>query len=438
METEDIIELDLESIAQGGDAVGRHNGWVVFARGGLPGERVRVRLYERTARYGRGIVVEVLHAAAERVDERLPQADHMPWQHIAYDAQLRFKQQIVREQLARLGGIAEADSLVRTVVPSAAIWNYRTTAHLHVAARGRYIGYHMAGSHIVRDIAQDPLLLPPLNTALAALRAVIASDTPAMSSNRALERVTLRASTSEGTVVARLKGRGNLRLLAQHWQAAAPLLKGCATGARGEAAVALREQLGGITFVLAPETFFQVQTAQAETLLALVRSALALPDAAETTGGDDYPLRLLDAYSGAGTFALPLARALAPHGEVVAVEEQARAVADGERSAQHNGVEHVRFLCAAVEHALPAMVAENARFDAVLLDPPRSGCNPAALEALLALAPPRIVFISCHPGVLARDLRLLLDGGYRLAWVQPVDMFPQTPHVESVALLLRG
>jgi 23S rRNA (uracil1939-C5)-methyltransferase len=139
---------------------------------------------------------------------------------------------------------------------------------------------------------------------------------------------------------------------------------------------------------------------------------------------------LLDAFSGAGTFALPLARDL---DSVVAIEENSQAVADGERSAALNDIANVRFVAAAVERALPTL---DERFDGVLLDPPRRGCHPATLAALIALAPRRIVYISCHPGILARDLRPLMQGGYRLESVQPVDLFPQTPHIESVAVLV--
>jgi 23S rRNA (uracil1939-C5)-methyltransferase len=164
-----------------------------------------------------------------------------------------------------------------------------------------------------------------------------------------------------------------------------------------------------------------VHTAQAAALLDVVRHMLAL----------EPQQRLLDAYSGVGTFALPLAGSVR---EVLAIEEHPQAVQDGERSARLNDVANVRFLAAPVERALPDHAEP---FDAAILDPPRRGCHPAALEALARLAPPRIAYVSCHPAVLARDMRQLLDAGYTLQSVQPVDMFPQTPHIECVALLVR-
>lgn len=413
----DELELKIERMAQGGDGVGRWEGRVVFATGGLPGERVRVRIHERKAGYARGTVVQVLTPSPDRVEPRLPGADHIPWQHIAYTAQLRFKQGILREQLAKFAKLPDAPVL--PVLPAAQPWNYRNTTHLHV--QGNRVGYYAAGTHQVIDLEEDPLLLPVLNDALRELRALLADVTAGV------EAVTLRASATEGRTVALVRGTGDLEELARRWQARVPSLTGIihttpTPADPSRSAVMLREELGGVVFVLTPNSFFQSHTAQAETLLRVVRAGLALQP------GE----RLLDAYSGVGTFALPLARAVR---EVVAIEENRYAVADGEHSAHLNNITNVRFITAPVERALPLL---DAPFDAVVLDPPRRGCHPAALQALGAQRPPRIAYVSCHPGILGRDLRALLDAGYRLVEVQPVDLFPQTPHIECVALLRRA
>lgn len=422
----DEFELEIESMAQGGAGVGRYAGGVVFATGGLPGERVRVRVHERKATYARAHVAEVLTPAPERIAPRLPGADHMPWQHIAYPAQLRFKQTILREQLAKLAGLTDAP--VAAVIPAVAPWGYRNSAQLHVQA-GR-IGYYAAESHHVVDLEEDPLLLPVLNQALAGLRALL----PGLGD--AVATVTLRGSSAYGYAIATLRGSGDparLAEIAARWRGLTGALAGVAinpaagrgargAGRRAEAAVTLHEEMGGVVFVLGPESFFQANTAQAEELLRVVRAALALQPGQ----------RLLDAYSGAGAFALPLARGLR---EVVAIEENSFAVADGEQSAQLNAITNVQFVAAPVERALPDITAP---LDAVVLDPPRRGCHPSALEALVALAPARIAYVSCHPGILARDLRPLLGAGYRLDLAQPVDLFPQTPHIECVAVLTRA
>ncbi len=440
-----LLDLSVEQMAQGGDGIGRSQGYVIFARGGLPGERVRVVLETCKPTYARGRVVEVLTPAEERVAPRLPGADHIPWQHIAYDAQLRFKRDIVQEQLARLGGISQEQVMVAPVLPAAHPWGYRNIAHLH-ARRAEdetsfAIGYYAASSHRVQDMPEDPLLLPVLNEALAGLREVL-REPPHPPHNRPLdlEAVTLRGSAAHRTAIAVLHGArtGRLERLAERWVTTVDALTGCAlaspparrspqAGSRQEPgpepeppAVMLREDLGGMTFLLSPETFFQTHTAQAEVLLDVVRDGLDL-QAHE---------RLLDAYSGAGTFALPLSREV---GAVVAIEEHASAVADGRRSAHHNGVGNVSFVAGSVERVLPDL--EGGPFAAAVLDPPRRGCHPLVLQTLAAAETPRLAYVSCHPGILARDVRVLLDGGYRLVSVQPVDLFPQTPHIESVALL---
>lgn len=416
----DELELLVERMAQGGAGVGRWEGRVIFAAGGLPGERVRVRLSERRARYAHGHVVAVQEPAPERIAPRLPGADHISWQHIDYAAQLGFKQTILREQLARLAGL---EVPVAPVLPAAQPWGYRNTAHLRIDAARGLVGYYAASSHTLRDLPADPLLLPALNEALAGLRRLLVPDAwPVVA-------VTLRGSGAYGYAVAALHGLPNhapadsLENLGWRWSAHVPSLAAAApeVGTRGGSPVTLHEELGEIVFALSPASFFQSNTAQAARLLDVVRELLALQPS-------DH---LLDAYSGVGAFALPLARHVQT---VVAIEEHHQAVADGEASAQQNDVGNVTFLAAPVERALASLTAP---LDAAILDPPRRGCHPAALQALADLAPTRIAYVSCQPGILARDLRLLIERGYALRAVQPVDLFPQTPHIECVALLDR-
>ena len=420
MDWPETIELTLDGIAQGGEGVGRWNERVVFAAGGLPGERVAVALRERHAHYARGVVAEVLEPSPDRVAARMPGADHMPWQHIAYPAQLRYKRQILADQLAKIGGLAGVP--VHETLPAAHPWGYRNTARLHGA--GRRLGYYAAGTRDLQEIESDPLLLPLLNDALIALRAA------AREVGFAPAEALLRASETHGYVLGALRGPADLRAVAGRWRARCPALAGVAwAGGPGsgrqagtQGADRLIEELGGVAFHLRPATFFQVNLASAGALLGLARAGLELGRSA----------RLLDLFCGAGAFTLPLA-ALA--GEVIGVEEAAGAVEDGRRTAAENGIANVRFEVGRVEDALEGL---DGPVDAVLLDPPRRGCHPRALEHILRLAPARAVYVSCHPATLARDLKILAAGGYRVASVQPVDLFPQTAHIESVAVLSRS
>jgi 23S rRNA (uracil1939-C5)-methyltransferase len=413
----ETLELNLDGIAQGGEGVGRWNDRVVFARGGLPGERVRVHLTERRESYAHAIVTEVLASSPDRVPPRQAGADHMPWQHIAYSAQLRFKCQILSDQLAKIGGLGNV--VVEETIAAPRPWNYRNSARFHGAEQR--IGYYAANTHDLHEIAGDPLLLPVLNDVLAALRGVIQAGMPAPA------EIILRASEAYGYVLAALRGpaTADLRRLAEAWRMRCPALAGVILlGAAGRqvetlGADVLIEELGGIAFYLHPTDFFQVNVAAAEKLLEFVREGLDLR-------GHE---RLLDLYCGAGAFALPLAAAAS---EVLGIEEHAGAVQDGRATVVANGVANVRFEVGRVEMALAQL---DTTYDAVVLDPPRRGCHPRALAELLRLAPTRIAYVSCHPATLARDLKQLVAGGYRVARVQPVDLFPQTAHIESVTVL---
>jgi len=177
--------------------------------------------------------------------------------------------------------------------------------------------------------------------------------------------------------------------------------------------------------VVTANSFFQTNTVQAERLFALVAEACAL-DGGET---------LMDLYSGTGAISLLLARRVR---HVYGIEVAEPAVADAVRNARANGIDNCTFLTGEVRHVLPTLMRDGVRAEVVVADPPRAGFHPKALSALAALAPARLVYVSCNPSTLARDVGELVRQGYRLEWVQPVDMFPQTPHIEAVARLSRA
>jgi 23S rRNA (uracil1939-C5)-methyltransferase len=411
----DEIEITLDGIAQGGEGVGRWQERVVFATGGLPGERVRVALSEQRAAYARGLVTEVLDAVPERAGPYDTSDGHMPWRHIVYSAQLRYKRQILAEQLSKM---LQHDSLVieETVAASPPL-GYRTTARLH--SDGEHVGYYAADTNDIVPIDHDPLLFPSLNEALAALSSALAVEPQPVSIE-----VLLRASESYGYVIGALESSEKLLMTGMRWRARCPALAGVAVATRPAVVLgadSLLEELGGLTFTLRPTTFFQSGRAAAEVLLGLVEQGLRLE------GGE----HVLDLYCGAGVFSLPLAQKAA---QVIGIEAYGGAVADAQASAALNGIRNVRFMTAAVERGL-AEIEEG--IQAIVLDPPRRGCHPEALAGILRLAPERIVYVSCHPATLGRDLRILLDGGYSIQRVTPVDLFPQTPHIESVTVLRR-
>jgi 23S rRNA (uracil1939-C5)-methyltransferase len=187
----------------------------------------------------------------------------------------------------------------------------------------------------------------------------------------------------------------------------------------------IRDSLRGVTFQISANSFFQTNTLQAEKLFAIVE------EACELTGEET----LLDLYAGTGAISLLLARRCR---RVYGIEVATAAVADAARNAQLNGIGNCTFLAGEVRHVLPGLVREGVRAEVVVADPPRAGFHPKALAAVAALGPARMVYVSCNPATLARDLGDLAGQGYRVEWVQPVDMFPQTPHIEAVARLKRA
>jgi len=187
----------------------------------------------------------------------------------------------------------------------------------------------------------------------------------------------------------------------------------------------IRASLGGLSFQVSANSFFQTNAAQAERLFAVVEGACSL-------SGDET---VLDLYAGTGAISLLLARRCR---RVYGIEVAAAAVADAVRNARTNGIPNCTFLAGEVRHVLPSLMRDGVRAEVVVADPPRAGFHPKALHALAALGPDRLVYVSCNPATLARDLGAVVAGGYRLEWVQPVDMFPQTPHIEAVARLRRA
>ncbi len=403
------VRLDLTHMAHGGEALGRHQGKVIFVPYALPGERVVVEIVQDKPAYARANLVQVIAPSPRRVRPRcrhFGDCGGCQWQHIHYEAQLQFKGTILTGQLQRVGQFARPP--VRPIIESASPWGYRNVAHLVAGEAG--LGYQAAGSHRVVPVAECPILLPALEKLLADFEL----DFPD------LAEVTLRAGAHTGDLLVALRVRGRLLPALEIDQ---PI--SCVLVARGAPPIVvcghetLEEEVKGRRYRISPESFFQVNTEQATILADLVTEALSLTD-------EDV---VADLYCGVGLFTC----LLAPLTErVIGIEISEGAVED----ARHNALDlpNVTIQQGRVEDVLPTI---DEVLDAMVLDPPRGGCSPQALEAVTRHRPDRIAYVSCDPATLARDLRILVDAGYALRWVQPVDMFPQSYHVESVSLLER-
>lgn len=417
MDWPDELELELTAMAQGGAAVGRYEGRAVFASGGLPSELVRVQLHDRQKSFARGRVVEVLRTAPERITSPCPlesSCGAADWRWIDPQAQREFKRGILEEQLRHIGGL-NVDVLPVSEADEREIWGYRTTAELHVT--NDRIGYFLPGSRRVADIPACCLHHPLINEALSALRPLLSRDVD-------LRGVTLRCSPSSREVIALLDGRGPLRELARRWRAVHTPLVGVVQAQQRRTLDGrdwIERTVGGVRFRLSASAFFQINAYQTERLVERVRSLLS----------PQPGTRLLDLYCGIGLFALSCAAEVA---EVVGVEEWQPAIDDARRSAQQNRLTNLSFEVGAAEQAIDKL---SGRFDRIVLDPPRRGCAPEVLAALARLQPERIVYVSCHPGTLARDCKQLVAVGYRVTSAEVIDMFPHTHHVESIVRLER-
>jgi 23S rRNA (uracil1939-C5)-methyltransferase len=445
----DTLELIVDDLAFGGEAVGRVDGYVMFVRGGVPGDRLRVTVTEARGRFGRGVIQEVLQASPDRVEPPCPyfgRCGGCRLQHIAYPAQLAFKERQVRECLTRLGGLPPFE--LRPIVAAPEVFGYRNKMEFTVAGAAAAIGLHAAERYdVVLDIERCLLQSDTMNTLLDEFRRQVRARALSVweqTTERGLLRfLTLREGRRTGqamvNVVASAPDVATLMPVAEALRARVPATASVLLNVNAKkASVAvgseehlllgrdqITETLSGVEFAVSANSFFQTNTVQAERLFALVAEACAL-DGSET---------LMDLYSGTGAISLLLARR-ARH--VYGIELADAAVADAIRNARANRIDNCTFLAGEVRHVLPTLVRDGVRASVVVADPPRAGFHPKALAALAALAPARIVYVSCNPSTLARDVGELVRQGYRLEWVQPVDMFPQTPHIEAVARLTRA
>ena len=447
----DVLDLIIDDLAFGGEGVGRVHGYVMFVRGGLPGDHLRVKVTETRGRYGRGVIESVTAPSPHRLPAPCPyfgRCGGCRLQHLDYPAQLMFKEKQVRDCLERLG--AAGDFELRSILPAPEAYGYRNKMEFTVAeaAGATVIGLHEADRYdVVLDTERCLLQSEAMNTLLAEVRGQARDRALAVydqdSGQGLLRFVTLREGRRTGdrmvNIVVAAPDVERLQPVAEALVARVPSTASVVLNVNAKkAAVAvgteehvlvgrdhITERLDDLTFQVSANSFFQTNTLQAERLFGLVEQAC------ELTGEET----VLDLYSGTGAISLLLARRCR---HVYGIEVAAAAVDDATRNARANGIDNCTFLAGEVRHVLPTFVRDGVTAAVVVADPPRAGFHPKALQALVALAPVRIVYVSCNPATLARDVGDLLRQGYRLEWVQPVDMFPQTPHIEAVARLRRA
>ncbi len=442
----DDIILEIDALGAEGEGIGRVDGYAVFVPGSLPSERVQAHVIKVTTGYGVAKLTEVLAPAQERVTPPcaiFEKCGGCTLQHLDYSAQLAYKRKVVEDALTRLGGLK--DIAVPPVVGMDEPWQYRNKGSFPLAEiDGRVqAGFFAPRSH--RLIPTEDCLIQKESGLIAMLAVRDWANTHGVAAyneqtGRGLIRHVVTRTTVNGEVMAVLVATSTS---IPEKQALIDTLRGRVEGLKsvylniqkGQTNVILgpdyrllwgepyiTETLGGLSFSISPASFLQVNPVQTEKLYQMVLELLAL------TGTE----RVVDAYCGIGTITLLLANHAK---EVIGIENVPEAVEDAKRNAEQNGIKNASFLCAPAEEALPKLLADGFKVDALVLDPPRKGAEEAFLRAVIESGVQRVVYVSCNPATLARDCKILSEGGYKVEVVQPFDLFPQTAHVESVVLM---
>lgn len=452
-----LVELTISGVTGEGSGVARYvseeypaPGFVVFVPGTALGDVITCRIVKVQKNHGFGIIEELLTPSPDRVDNpKCPsygKCGGCNWRHVGYEAECRYKQSWVQDTIRRVGGI---DAPVLPLIGGAKADRYRNKAQYPVAPGpdGRpVIGFYAPRSHRIipcGDCKLQPRGYAAVTKAVAAWmidNGIPAYDETAHSG--LVRHIYIRQAAVTGEMMVclvcttrQLPAEDDLvhRLVE-----AAPTMVSLSVNVNNErtnvilgkrtytlwGADSIVDRLCGLHFRLSPHSFYQVNHAQTERLYRLAAQAAAL------TGKET----LLDLYCGTGTIGLSMAHTA---GAVIGVEVVEAAVRDAKKNAAANRVHNARFICADAAQAAVQLAQEGTQVDVVVLDPPRKGCAADLIDTVAGMNPQRLVYVSCDPATLARDLKLFAEKGYRTQWIQPVDLFPRTAHCENVASLTR-
>lgn len=443
----DNIEIKIAGLGSSGEGVGRYEGFTVFVQGALLEETVQAEIMLVKKNYAVGRLIKIITASPERTDPVCPvyaECGGCQLQHLSYAGQLRMKQQQVKDALTRIGHL---DTEVLPVIGCSNPWNYRNKMQFPAAGgveRKISIGCYAAATHSVIDTGNCMIQKEANNEVLTTVRkwmqryGISAYDEK--TGKGLVRHVMSRVGVHSGEVMAVLitsaydiphkkelvewltKYVPNLVSIVQNInKKPTNVVMGSKTRVLyGQPTIT--DSLGALNFNISAQSFFQVNSEQAEKLYNKALEYAAL------SGGET----VVDVYCGTGTISLYLAKHA---GKVYGIEIVAPAIEDAKKNAQDNNCSNAEFILGDAAEKLPQLLAEGVKPDVVVVDPPRAGCEQKVLKAIADVEPQRIVYVSCNPASLARDLAYLAERGYKTMAAQPVDMFPMTSHVETVCLL---
>ena len=428
------LEVEIDSLAFGGRGVARANGLVVFVAGGLPGDRVRVEITKAKRRFAEARAIELLRPGADRIanvcvhgGEPCPGA---PWQGLPYERQLAEKSSQVDEALRRIGELGDFE--LEQIEPALEQWRYRNKLEYSFGEDDEgepTLGFHARGRwDLIVDVDDCHLASERGNAARNEVREWAKAESIPAYDRRTREGVLRNLVVREGWRTGQIQTR-LVTTAARFPQPPVDLhtvIEGDSGGTDGPTgalgAERLREELFDLRLEMSHGAFFQTNTEMAERLYAIAAEYAGLSGAE----------RVFDLYCGIGTIGLTMAKRA---GEVWGIEIVPEAIADAERNAERNKIENAHFIAASARTGVRPLIEKAGKPDVVVIDPPRAGLSQKIVRRVLECEAKKIVYVSCNPTTLAPNAAQMVEAGYTLRRVRPVDMFPQTPHIECVALL---
>ena len=444
----EIIELEIEKLVYGGEGIGKFNDFIVFVANSVPGDRVKAEIISVKKGYAKGILKEIIKPSEYRVTPFCPLAKvcgGCQWQHIDYEKQLEAKRNIVEETLKRIAGI---ETTVKNTLPCDETRNYRCKIQFPVQqtkiSKKFLVGYYKKNTHEIVNIKYCPVQPRIIDDVTEFLREKVHQLHLSAYNEKAqkglIRHFVFRYSKTNLNFILTIVVNSeqipeNLMKLCKITKEKFPQLEGVAVnfnttrtnlimGTKSriiEGKSYVTEILDGKTFKISHDAFFQVNPSAALKMFSEVRKIVA-----ERTNSPD----ILDIYAGSGGFSIFLSGIA---DKITAVESAKSSVEDGMRNIAKNNITNITYINDNANIAVPKLLAEGRKFDVTILDPPKKGCSEEVLNAVKEITGKYIVYVSCNPATLARDMKILSDK-FRVNFVQPVDMFCHTYHVESILL----
>lgn len=444
----DYIDVIFEDLTHDGAGVAKVDGYPIFVPNGLPGEKAKVKVIKVNKGYGFGRLEELYEKSPYRIEiprEDLPKYGGCQLEHISYEGQLKYKENQVRQVLTRIGKLE--DVVVHPILGMDNPWHYRNKAQVPVGEKdGKLIaGFFKPRSHEIVDTDESLIQIPEINEAVSAVKEICGKlGIPAYNEEThkgVLRHIMARYGQQTGELMVVIVTRtGEIPFsekIVDEIVARLPKVKSIVHNVNSKrtnvilgdktkvlwGSEVIYDYIGDVRFAISALSFYQVNPVQTKVLY---DKAL---EYADLTGSES----VIDAYCGIGTISLFLAQKAR---KVFGVEIVPEAIEDAKKNAALNGIENTEFEAGEAEVVIPKWYEEGNKADVLVVDPPRKGCDEALLRTIIDMKPRKVVYVSCNPATLARDLRILEDGGYKTVEVQPVDMFPHTTHCEAVARIV--